>query len=126
MTRPPVMVIYHSVFVRMPITAHRLIAWALARGPQKEELMARRDKNPQGSTAKGPDVSRRKFMAGAALTGAAGAGSPQVQAATAPVAETTPPRLPSALRPNAQMAAAETGTPKELAKATGPDGSDFM
>src|SRR5215467_2213630 len=90
--------------------------------------MARRNKGRQGSAAKGPDVSRRKFMAGAALTGAATAASAQVQAATATVAETaaTPPRLPSALRPNAQMAAAETGTPKELAKAVGPDGSDFM
>jgi acetolactate synthase I/II/III large subunit len=90
--------------------------------------MARRDNSPRRSAAKGPDVSRRKFMAGAALTGAATAASAQVRAATAPVAETaaTPPRLPSALRPNAQMAAAETGTPKELAKAVGPDGSDFM
>src|SRR5258707_15663603 len=90
--------------------------------------MARKDKGPQGSAAKGSDVSRRKFMAGAALTGAATAASAQVQAATAPVAETaaTPLRLPSALRPNAHMAAAETGTPRELAKAVGPDGSDFM
>src|SRR5712672_4395401 len=90
--------------------------------------MARRDKSPQGSAAKGPDVSRRKFMAGAALTGAATAASAQVHAATAPATDTaaTPPRLPSALRPNAHMAAAETGTPKELAKAAGPDGSDFM
>src|SRR5262249_4531463 len=52
----------------------------------------------------------------------------RVQAATAPAHEpsATPPRLPSALRPDARMAAAETGTPKELAKAVGPDGSDFM
>src|SRR5262252_10043822 len=92
--------------------------------------MARREKSPRGSAAKGSDVSRRKFMAGVALTGAATAVSPQdaAQAATATVAETaaTSPRLPSALRPDARMAAAETGTPKELATATGPDGSDFM
>ena len=49
-------------------------------------------------------------------------------AATAPVADTgdAPARRPSALRPDARVAAAETGTPKELAKSHGPDGSDFM
>ena len=92
--------------------------------------MARRDKSPQGSAATGPGVNRRKFMAGIAVTGAATAVSPQdaAQAATAPVTGAKPPlaRLPSALRPNAHMAAAETGAPKELGKATGPDGSDFM
>ncbi|HSV23145.1 MAG TPA: thiamine pyrophosphate-binding protein, partial [Xanthobacteraceae bacterium] len=92
--------------------------------------MARKDKSPQGLAAKGRDLSRRKFMAGVALTGAATAVSPQdpAHAAAAPEATTDalPARLPSALRPNAQMAAAETGTPKELGKATGPDGSDFM
>jgi acetolactate synthase I/II/III large subunit len=88
--------------------------------------MARRDKSPQGSAATGPDVSRRKFMSGVALTGAATAVLPQdtPQAATAPSLSPTLP--PSALRPDVRMAAAETGTPKELAKATGPDGSDFM
>src|SRR5215470_6161501 len=92
--------------------------------------MARKDKSPQGSAVKGRDLSRRKFMAGVALTGAATAVSPQdpAHAAAAPGATTDalPARLPSALRPNAQMAAAETGTPKELAKAASPDGSDFM
>jgi len=84
---------------------------------------ARKDKAPQ----KDVDVGRRKFMAGVALTGAATAVAPQASnAATAPVVETGPARLPSALRPDARMAAAETGAPKELAKATGPDGSDFM
>jgi len=99
-------------------------------GPQKEELMARKDTRRQGSAVKGPDVSRRKFMAGVALTGAATTVSAQdaVNAAAAPVVDTaaTPVRRPSALRPDARMAAAETGTPKELAKAVGPDGSDFM
>jgi acetolactate synthase I/II/III large subunit len=89
--------------------------------------MARRDKSPQCSTAKGPDVSRRKFLGTAALAGAATAVSAQdaARAAAAPVTETSP-GLPSALRPDARMAAAETGTPKELGKASGPDGSDFM
>jgi acetolactate synthase I/II/III large subunit len=75
--------------------------------------------------SKGPDLSRRKFVAGAALTGAATAIAPQTEAATT-VAETAASRLPSARLPDARMAAAETGAPKELAKATGPDGSDFM
>ncbi|HLK82145.1 MAG TPA: thiamine pyrophosphate-dependent enzyme [Xanthobacteraceae bacterium] len=92
--------------------------------------MARRDKTPQRLTAKGPDVSRRKFLSTAAVAGAATAVSPRdaARAATAPVADAaaSPARAPSALRPSARMAAAETGTPKELAKATGPDGSDFM
>ncbi len=78
----------------------------------------------------GPNVSRRKFMAGVAVAGTAGAVSPQGAAiAAAPPIDTTvppPPRPPSALRPNAQMAAAETGVSKEMAKAVGPDGSDFM
>src|SRR6202049_4826123 len=82
--------------------------------------MARKDKAPK--------VSRRNFMAGVAVAGAAGAASPADAAhaavtAAAPAAQA--PR-PSALRPDARMAAAETGTPKELATATGPDGSDFM
>src|SRR5215831_20358110 len=96
-------------------------------GPQKEELMARKDTRRQGSAVKGPDVSRRKFMAGVALTGAATTVSAQ-DAVNAAAAETaaTPARRPSARRPDARMAAAETGTPKELAKAVGPDGSDFM
>jgi acetolactate synthase I/II/III large subunit len=88
--------------------------------------MARRDNKRQGSAAQEPDVSRRKFMTGVALTGAATAVSPQnaAQAATATSPLSTP--APSALRPDSRMAAAETGSPKELAKATGPDGSDFM
>ena len=69
-------------------------------------------------------------MAGVAVAGAATAVAPQdaAVAANAPVADISdaPARRPSALRPNAHMVAAETGTPKELAKSHGPDGSDFM
>ena len=46
--------------------------------------MARKNaKGPDanGLNAKGPDVSRRKFVTGVALTGAATAVAPQVQAA---------------------------------------------
>jgi acetolactate synthase-1/2/3 large subunit len=78
-----------------------------------------------------PKVNRRKFLAGVAMAGAAGAVTPPngvADAATPPAA--TPNdgfiRRPSALRPSAVVAAAETGTPKELARATRPDGSDFM
>jgi len=88
--------------------------------------MARKDKTPHNPAAKGPDVSRRKFMAGVAVAGAATAVTDAARAAPAPVAETAATPRPSALRPDARMAAAETGVPKELAKATGPDGSDFM
>jgi acetolactate synthase-1/2/3 large subunit len=83
-----------------------------------------------GQKESGPNVSRRNFMAGVAVAGAATAVSPQdaAVAATAPVGDAgdAPARRPSAVRPNARVAAAETGTPKELAKSHGPDGSDFM
>ncbi len=87
--------------------------------------MARKHNTRQGSAA-GLDVSRRKFMAGAALTGAAAAVSPQDAAKVATATDSSSRPAPSALRPDMRMAAAETGTPKELAKTTGPDGSDFM
>jgi thiamine pyrophosphate-dependent acetolactate synthase large subunit-like protein len=90
-------------------------------------MMARKG---SGQKESGPNVSRRNFMAGVAVAGAATAVSPQnaATAATTPVADSgdAPARLPSAVRPNARMAAAETGIPKELPKAHGPDGSDFM
>ncbi len=83
-----------------------------------------------GPNANGPNVSRRKFMAGVAVAGAATAVSPQdaAIAATAPVADINdaPARRPTVQRPDARVAAAETGIPKELAKSHGPDGSDFM
>jgi thiamine pyrophosphate-dependent acetolactate synthase large subunit-like protein len=71
----------------------------------------------------GPEVSRRKFMAGAALTGAAAVSSPS-QAPAAPAASPSP--TPSARPPGMRLAESEAGTPRELAKAAGPDGSDFM
>src|SRR5215467_1262270 len=73
-----------------------------------------------------PDVSRRKFLAGVAVAGAASA----TTAARAATTDTTAaaPRLPSALPPTMHVAAAETGTPKELsgARIGGVPGSDFM
>jgi acetolactate synthase I/II/III large subunit len=75
-----------------------------------------------------PDVDRRKFLTGVAIAGAASAVAPSADAAIGDAA-TSPADIaprPSAVRPSAVVAAAETGTPKELAKAQGPHGSDFM
>jgi acetolactate synthase-1/2/3 large subunit len=73
-----------------------------------------------------PKLNRRKFLATAAIAGAAGSVPP----ATAALAATTvqpEQRLPSALPPNAHVAAAETGTPQAPPAAeNGPPGSDFM
>ncbi|MFL6831555.1 MAG: thiamine pyrophosphate-binding protein [Xanthobacteraceae bacterium] len=73
-----------------------------------------------------PEVSRRKFLTGVAVAGAATAVSP---AQAAPTASTSAaPRPPSALPPTMRMAAAESGTPKDLAASRigGVPGSDFM
>jgi thiamine pyrophosphate-dependent acetolactate synthase large subunit-like protein len=75
-------------------------------------------------------VNRRKFLAGVAVAGAAGAVTPRNDTAAAATPVTSPtgastPR-PSALPPSAAVAAAESDIPKELARATRPDGSDFM
>jgi len=59
--------------------------------------MARRDQHPK--------VSRRKFLSGVAVAGAAASATTAAQAATAPEA-IAPPRVPSALRPSARVAAA--------------------
>jgi len=79
--------------------------------------MTRRDKHSK--------VSRRKFLSGVAVAGAAATAQSTAQAATAPDA-VAPARVPSALPPSAKVAAAETGTPKELARQNGPAVSDFM
>src|SRR5262249_55860977 len=74
-----------------------------------------------------PDVSRRKFLAGVAVAGAATAVTPPANAATstaAPNAAAAP--RPSALPPSMHVAAAETATPKELPRIGGVAGSDFM
>ena len=74
-----------------------------------------------------PEVSRRKFLAAAAVTGAATAVTPAARAATTASAPTSaPPRRPSALPPTMQVAVAETATPKELPRMGGVPGSDFM
>jgi thiamine pyrophosphate-dependent acetolactate synthase large subunit-like protein len=75
------------------------------------------------------NLDRRKFLTAAAVAGAAGAVSP-AKSATA-TATATPPdapaRLPSALPPNAHVAAAETGVPDNPPYVSeGRPGSDFM
>ena len=76
-----------------------------------------------------PIVSRRKFLSGAAVAGAAvtaqGASPATSFAAPAPN-PMEPARLPSALPPSAKVAAAEVGTPQEPKRGNGPVGSDFM
>src|SRR5205809_6751008 len=73
---------------------------------------------------KDPQVSRRNFLAGVAVASGATA-VPPAQAATA-ASTSAAPRRPSALPPTMQVAAAETGTPKELPRIGGVPGSDFM
>ena len=77
-----------------------------------------------------PAVDRRKFLTGVAVAGAASAVAPSYDLASAATSATSPSAapaaLPSALPPSAVVAAAETATPKELVRATRPDGSDFM
>ena len=76
-----------------------------------------------------PSVSRRKFLSGAAVAGAAvtaqGA-SPATSFAAPALDPVAPARAPSALRPTARVAAAEVGTPQEPKRGNGPAGSDFM
>src|SRR5215510_10764361 len=77
------------------------------------------------------EVSRRKFLAGVTVAGAATAVTPPVASAatqaTSPSAAPAP-RVPSALPPSMHVAAAETQTPKELtaSRIGGVPGSDFM
>jgi acetolactate synthase I/II/III large subunit len=71
----------------------------------------------------GVKLDRRKFLTAAAVAGAASGVTPATAAAVASQAER---RLPSALPPNAHVAAAETGTPQMPAHDNGTPGSDFM
>jgi acetolactate synthase I/II/III large subunit len=84
---------------------------------RKEEIMARKEQ--------GPKAGRRRFLTGFAAASAATALKPARAADVAQAAQETP-RVPSALRPSALVAAAETEAPKELARVQGKPGSDFM
>jgi acetolactate synthase-1/2/3 large subunit len=72
-----------------------------------------------------PEVSRRKFLAGVAVAGAATTvASPDAASAATPPIEAA--RIPSALRPTAQQIAIETEVPKDASPLGGRAGSDFM
>ena len=68
------------------------------------------------------DLNRRKFLAAAAVAG----GAVTSAKAAAPAAPEEARRVPSALPPNAHVAAAETGTPQMPSRDNGTPGSDFM
>src|SRR5215467_10716698 len=76
--------------------------------------MARKDSRPE--------VSRRKFLAGAAVAGAAASAS-VAKAATPP---TGAARIPSAVRPTAHQVALEANVVTEVKPIEGRAGSDFM
>src|SRR4029077_18496612 len=71
-------------------------------------------------------VDRRQFLTGVIAAGAATAATAIAPASAADAATAQTPRVPSALPPSAKVAAAETGTPRELARVKGIPGSDFM
>jgi thiamine pyrophosphate-dependent acetolactate synthase large subunit-like protein len=73
----------------------------------------------------GTRADRRRFLTGVVAAGAASAASTLSPPARATEAASAP-RVPSALRPSMQVAAAETQTPRELARVPGIPGSDFM
>jgi len=68
-------------------------------------------------------LDRRKFLSSAAFAGAASIAP--AKAATSSVTDEAP-RKPSAVRPSAAVAAAETGTPQVAAEGSGVPASDFM
>ena len=72
-----------------------------------------------------PKLNRRRFLAAAAVAGATGAAG-AVKPGQAATVEDAQERRPSALPPNAHVAAAETGTPQMPSRDNGTPGSDFM
>jgi acetolactate synthase-1/2/3 large subunit len=83
--------------------------------------MPKKDSNSKS----GPKLDRRKFLATVAIAGASSAAKPALAAPEATPQESR--RLPSALPPNAKVAAAETGVPDIPPYSTeGRPGSDFM
>jgi acetolactate synthase-1/2/3 large subunit len=74
------------------------------------------------------EVSRRKFLAGVAVAGAATTAAPPLAGAATATAtsDAAAPRAPSALPPSMHVAAAETAPPKDLGRIQGVAGSDFM
>ncbi len=75
--------------------------------------------------ARKPGVDRRKFLTSVAVAGAASAVASEATGAVVDTTKAQPPR-PSALRPSAVVAAAESAVPAALPHAEGRPGSDFM
>src|SRR5687767_2204762 len=74
-----------------------------------------------------PDVSRRKFLAGVAVAGAATTVATKPNGAQAAVGSVADKRLPSALMPTTRQIAIETGNLRErTTQAAGRPASDFM
>jgi acetolactate synthase I/II/III large subunit len=71
-------------------------------------------------------VNRRKFLASVAVAGSASTVPLSARAETQAASPPSDPRQPSALPPSMRVAAAETGTPKDLPRIGGVAGSDFM
>jgi thiamine pyrophosphate-dependent acetolactate synthase large subunit-like protein len=73
-------------------------------------------------------LNRRKFLAGVAIAGAAGASAPADAKTSTTMLDASP--RPSALPPTAKLAATETATPQEIKQDSkhegGRPGSDFM
>lgn len=74
----------------------------------------------------GPKTGRRQFLNGVFAAGAASVMAPPIARAAEGAAQQPPRHTPSAQPPSAKVAAAETGTPQELARVKGTPGSDFM
>jgi acetolactate synthase I/II/III large subunit len=72
-----------------------------------------------------PEVSRRNFLAGAAVAGAA-ASTSVANAATPGTTAADVKRLPAAVPPSVQQIANETAVPKEMPHLAGKPNSDFM
>ncbi len=75
--------------------------------------------------ARKPEVDRRKFLTSVAVGGAASAVASGATGAALDTTKPQPPK-PSALRPSAAVAAAESAVPAALPHEEGRPGSDFM
>jgi len=75
--------------------------------------------------ARKPEVDRRKFLTSVAVAGAASAVASEATGAAVDTTTPQPPK-PSALRPSAAVAAAESAVPAALPHDEGRPGSDFM
>jgi acetolactate synthase I/II/III large subunit len=75
--------------------------------------------------ARKPEVDRRKFLTSVAVAGAASAVASEATGAAVDTTKSQAPK-PSALRPSAAVAAAESAVPAALPHEEGRPGSDFM